>query len=171
MSRITAPSSTSNLSSLSEETKWTEQQQQPPIVVVFTDETRLRVQNIIRYHFELGVWQPTLERYTQSFDTKTLTDVSLISADRPAFSHTILKFTFESGSVLIISFHGRCRRGEHYDGMRGLFQYYELLMLCFDESFLRFRQRIEREILYSFPLQITKDQQQDLLLYFLQHKY
>jgi len=114
----------------------------------------------------------TFERLgPQDFWLEDLTAVYLITSKIRAFSHTMLTFEFfnhytSKYSRITFSFHARCAASEKYDGLRGLFRHFSLMMLVFEEhECLVYRQELEHEQIHRFPLLLDAQQRQKLFVH------
>lgn len=111
---------------------------------------------------------PLFEYSAAKIQIADIASVSLISTERPAFSHGMLEFQFRSGrSPLLLSMHARCRENESFDILRAVIgRHYPMMMMVYPSpSYLQLRMQYEQETLYRFPLFLTSNQAQLCFVY------
>ncbi len=86
----------------------------------------------------------------------------------PHIAHTVLSFSFSSGSPLAFSVETRKVRGQQYSALKGFFRTFELIYIAADErDVIRLRTNYRKEEVYRYRLRPTPEQMRALLLTYL----
>lgn len=84
-------------------------------------------------------------------------------------AHVFVSFEFNDGQFLVVSVEARLRTiDESYHPLHGLFrQYQKTIVLATEQDVIGLRSHIRKEKLYLYPLQLSIEQQQQLLRNYL----
>lgn len=180
--------------------EWIWYHQHPGIVSpIPDDEDVYELKNIGWYKKKPGADSSSIDSYSLSYTNSRvslhdLQGLYLISAQHPAFSHSMLRVDFSSSLPLFpphssksssqeqqtqptplsvcFSFHLRCRKREKHDSFAAIFRCFEMHQMMFETNtcFL-FRRDIEKEEIFQFPLAVNKTTQRDIFRHLVKDYY
>ena len=84
-------------------------------------------------------------------------------------AHSFVSFEFDDGRFLVLSVEARTEQGQHYNPVLGLFRQYEMIyVIGTEKDIIGLRSFVRKEPLYLYPLVLTKQQIQSMLVSFFQ---
>ena len=114
----------------------------------------------------------TADDYTVRYYDRTF-DLGIRSVDflvvpfpsSPSVAHTMLSFGFEGDEYLAVSAEVRKEKGEKFDGIKALFQKYELMYVVGDErDLIALRTNLQQQDVYMYRLRLDRFQTRELFI-------
>ncbi|MFT4020795.1 MAG: DUF4105 domain-containing protein [Acinetobacter sp.] len=108
---------------------------------------------------------------TRHIDLNKITGVNMVASYwmGPQIAHTLVSFDFADQQPLVFSLEIRKEKTEDFSAIGGFFRKYELSLIAADEQDIIFtRSNVRHEQVYFFPIDMPKQQLQELFLEYLQ---
>lgn len=110
--------------------------------------------------------------FDASYDFNTLQQVNLISVPfgfRKLISHLMLEYVFEDSESIVLSIEARRKQGEKFSPLKWFFRHYGLIYIWGTyKDLVGLRKDIRKDMVYTYPLLLDKDQMQRSLIFFTQ---
>jgi hypothetical protein len=109
-----------------------------------------------------------LDYYDRTYDASRLRTVDFIIVPfrgMPSLAHTMLSFGFDDGEYLAVSVEIRRQKGEKYELLKGMLNYYELMYVVADErDVVKLRTNYRGDDVYLYHAKATPEQARMLFL-------